>query len=247
MAKVNRQKVQERRNEKKASVTVFSDYAFRELKEAVQPKNSFQEDLQWSIRNVQVTVTEAPAGSGKTFITMSEVADWLKSGKIDKIVMTRPAVGMGNTLGLLKGGMRDKFEPYLLAMVDVITSRYGYGFYETALNNKKIEFVPLEYVRGRSFENAVVIIDEFQLVKPEEAYTIMTRLGEQSKLICMGDRTQNDLKGQTGIEWLVDFVKRHELSDYVAIVEGSSDDIVRSGFCKAMVKAQEKDRCWKDL
>lgn len=239
--KPNRQRVQQRRVEKKADVAMISEYARNEMKEGVKPKNDFQSNLLASIRNQQVTVAEAPAGSGKTFITMSEVSDWLKSGKIDRIIMSRASVGMGNTLGMLKGGMRDKFEPYLLAMVDVLTARYGAGFYETALNNKRIEFVPLEYVRGRSFENSVVIIDEFQLVKPDEAYTILTRLGEESKLICLGDRTQNDLHGQTGIEWMIDFSERHDLDEYVSIVQGTSDDIVRSGFCKAMVKAREKD------
>ncbi len=239
--KPNRQRVQQRRVEKKADVAMISEYARNEMKEGVKPKNDFQSELLSSIRNQQVTVAEAPAGSGKTFITMSEVSDWLKSGKIDRIIMSRASVGMGNTLGMLKGGMRDKFEPYLLAMVDVLTARYGAGFYETALNNKRIEFVPLEYVRGRSFENSVVIIDEFQLVKPDEAYTILTRLGEESKLICLGDRTQNDLHGQTGIEWMIDFSERHDLDEYVSIVQGTSDDIVRSGFCKAMVKAREKD------
>ena len=231
----------QRRMEKKADGAKVTEYGLREVQSPVQAKNEFQKMLLSSLRSSQVTVVSAPAGSGKTFVSMSEVADWLKKGTIDKIILTRPSVGMGNTLGLLKGGMRDKFEPYLLALVDVISNRYGYNYYENCLSNKKIEFVPLEYIRGRSFENAVVIIDEFQNVKPDEAYTIITRLGENSKMVCMGDTTQNDLRGKTGLEWLVNFVDDNELDEYVTIVEGTSDDIVRSGLCRAMVKAREKE------
>ena len=243
--KRNRQAVQERRESKKAKLgRIVTNHAEQEISiaPAIQPKNEFQRDLIASLDGFDVTIAEAPAGSGKSFIVMSKVADWLKSGKIDKIILSRPAVGMGNTLGLLKGGMREKFEPYLLSLVDVITQRYGYGFYETCLSNKTIEFAPVEYIRGRSFNGAVVIIDEAQNLIPKETYAIMTRLGEESKMVFLGDRTQNDMKGRTGIEWAIDFCDRHGLTgDLVSVVEGDSDDIVRSGFCKAVVKGMEKD------
>lgn len=243
--KRNRQAVQQRREDRKAKRgRVVTQHAVQEitLAKPVQPQNQFQSELIHSLDTFDVVMAEAPAGSGKTFVVMSKVADWLKSGKIDKIILTRPSVGMGNTLGLLKGGMREKFEPYLLALVDVLTNRYGFGFYETCLSNKTIEFVPVEYVRGRSFEGAVVIIDESQNLTPKETYAIMTRLGEESKMVFLGDRTQNDLKGTTGLSWAIDFCDRHNLTnDFVAIVEGDSDDIVRSGFCKAVVKGMEVD------
>lgn len=178
---------------------------------------------------------------GKTFVITSTVIDALKSGKIQKIILSRPSVGMGNSLGLLPGGMREKFEPYLMPIIDVITQRYGKGFYECQLGNSNIEFVPLEYLRGRSFNDAIVIVDEFQNTTKEEAFSIMTRLGETSQLFCMGDTNQHDMRGrESGLTWATNFIDEHDLYEFAEIVDGESDDIVRSGFCKAIVKAMEK-------
>lgn len=223
-----------------------SQHARREFETAniikpIIPKNEFQRELHTSMMEAQVVFVDAPAGCGKTFVLMSQAADWLKQNKIQKIVLSRPSVGMGKSLGLLPGTLKEKFEPYLMPLVDVIKGRYGHGFYECQMGLGNIEFVPLEYVRGRSFENAVVIVDESQNTKPDEMYSIMTRLGENSKLFCIGDSEQNDMGGENGLDWAIDFINRHALGDYAAVVEGTSDDIVRSGFCKAVVKAMELD------
>lgn len=208
----------------------------------VLPKTNFQKNLLRAINTRDGVFVDSPAGTGKTYVVMSTVIDWLKKGTIDKIILSRPTVGMGNSIGLLPGDIREKFEPYLAALVQVITSRYGSGYYETQLSNKNIEFVPLEYIRGRSFENAVVIVDEFQNTDEETAYTIITRLGEGSKIICMGDVSQNDMRDEdTGLDWAISFICRHNLTDLMGFVEGSSDDIVRSRICKAVVKARERD------
>lgn len=240
----NRQDRQARREEKKSRGRVVTLRAVDEVELAakISPRTDFQRDLLFAINYRDAVFVNGPAGTGKTFVAMSTVIDWLKSGKIKKIILSRPTVGMGESLGLLPGGIREKFEPYLAALVDVIVKRYGQGYYETQLGNKNIEFVPLEYVRGRSFEDAVVIIDEFQNTDENTAYTIMTRLGEGSKMICLGDITQNDMKGrESGLNWAIDFIDRHSLTDVAEFVECTSDAIVRSPFCKAVVKAREKD------
>lgn len=242
MRRNNRQSAQDLREVKGRVVT---PRAVEELKKLppVTPKGIFQKDLLGAIQQEDVVFVDAPAGSGKTYVIMTTVSDWLKEGKIDKIVLSRPTVGMGASIGLLPGDIREKFEPYLAALIDVLTKRHGFGYYETQLGNKNIEFVPLEYIRGRSFENAVVIVDEFQNTSPDDAYTIMTRVGEGSKLFCMGDHSQNDLRNrETGLEWAVSFIQRHDLSAYARAIKGTSDDIVRSGFCREVVKAREKDK-----
>ena len=243
MTKRNRNKVFDDRRTRKEETGRVLNPKFeheRQLPKVI-PKNDFQRDLLKAITFQTVIVGDAPAGSGKSFLTMSTVSDMLRSGKIEKVYLSRPSVGMGKSLGLLPGSLRDKFEPYLMPLVEVMTKRHGQAWYETALGNKQIEFVPMEYLRGRSFENAVVIIDEAQNVKPSEMYTILTRLGEDAKLIILGDPTQNDLGSDNGIDWVVGFAEDHDLGEYVAICEASSDDIVRSGFCKAVVKAREKE------
>lgn len=240
----NRQGRQSRREKKASRERVVTPRAKEEveLAKAIQTRTHFQKSLLSAVNQKDAVFVNGPAGTGKTFVVMSTVIDWLKSGKIKKIVLSRPTVGMGNSLGLLPGDIREKFEPYLAALVQVIKDRYGANYYETQLNNKNIEFVPLEYVRGRSFEDSVVIIDEFQNTDEETAYTIMTRLGEGSKMFCLGDITQNDMKGrESGLDWAIEFIDRHNLFHLAEFVEGSSDDIVRSPFCRAVVKAREED------
>lgn len=245
--KRNRQVVQDRReNKRTARGRQVTERGLQEYEKVtfihrVNPIGEFQHDLVETMEERDAVFVVAPAGSGKTFVVMSYVADWLKKNDVKKIILTRPSVGMGKSLGMLPGSLREKFEPYLMPLVDVLVNRYGREFYETQLNNKNIEFVPLEYIRGRSFDNAVIICDEAQNTTPDEIYSIMTRLGENSKLFFLGDNTQNDLRGETGLEWAVDFIDRHKLYEFAGIVEGTSDDIVRSGFCKAVVKAKEAD------
>lgn len=231
----------EQRNPREISRHSEREYQEVQLAKPVSPLNEFQSNLNYEVNNTQVVFVDAPAGCGKTFVIMSNVVDWLKSGKIKKIILSRPSVGMGRSLGLLPGSMRDKFEPYLMPLIDVIKQRYGAGFYETQLGNGNIEFVPLEYLRGRSFNDAVVIVDEFQNTKPDESFSIMTRLGETSSLFCLGDTEQNDMGGENGLDWAIDFIDRHNLGKFASVVEGDSDDIVRSGFCKAIVKAMEAE------
>ena len=240
--KRNKKKVVDARWDKKQQkgrIVREEDHSY--VKPPVEPKNQVQSEFLDHLNTKACSVFMAPAGVGKSYLAMSEASDWLKKGLFNKIVLTRPAVGMGKTVGLLKGGLREKYEPYLLPLVDVICDRYGKGFYETALHNGTIEMLPLEYVRGRSIRD-IVVCDEIQNCTPDEVYTLVTRIAEGGVLICIGDPTQNDLKGETGIEWLVNFVERHpELKEFIGITEGDSDDIVRGGLCKTMVKAMESE------
>lgn len=241
MAKRNRQEVQDRKQRKReenGKVVRMENKSY--VKPPVQAKNDVQKRFLKALKDKSCIVFEAPAGVGKSFLTMSEVCDWLKKGEYEKCFLTRPAVGMGNTVGLLKGGLREKYEPYLLPLIDVISQRYGKGFYESSLNNGTIEFALLEYIRGRSIDQ-VVVLEECQNTKPDEMYTMLTRLADGGKLICIGDRTQNDIRGQNGIEWLVDFVdKNPELEEFIEVIRATSDDIVRGGLCKTVVKAKER-------
>lgn len=233
--------VEDRWEKKEEKGKVVRDENHTYLKPPVQAKNEVQRKFLQALQTKSCIVLECPAGVGKSFLTMSEVTDWLKKGIYDTCYLTRPAVGMGNTVGLLKGGLREKYEPYLLPLVDVISDRYGHGFYESSLSNGTIQFALLEYIRGRSIDQ-VVVLEECQNTKPNEMYTMLTRIADGGCLICIGDRTQSDIKGQNGIEWLVDFVKNNpELEDFVEVIRGTSDDIVRGGLCKTVVKAKERE------
>ena len=213
-----------------------------ESKHKVEPpvvaKNTFQKELFKALKEKQVIICNAPAGVGKSFCVMSQVSDWYVGGEIPDIKIARPAVGMGNSLGLLKGTLQEKYEPYLMPLIDVICKRYSRGVYETGVRNGNIELLPVEYLRGRNFDG-VAIIDEAQNLTPEECYSILTRVGEYGKLIMIGDHTQNDLNGKSGIAWVEEFIEDHNLQEFATVLKATSDDIVRSGFCKAVVKAKE--------
>ena len=240
MTKRNKRKVVEGRWTKKLEdgKQVKDDY---ELKPPVVGLNESQKQFLKHLKTKTVVVFNAPAGVGKTFLTMCETTDWLKKGYYEKMVIARPNIVMGRTLGALKGDMAQKYEPLLMPMIEVIKQRYGKGFYDSSLHNGTIELAPLEYIRGRNF-SYITVIDESQLTTPDEMYTILTRMADGGKLILLGDPTQKDQKGMDGISWLMDFVKRHSLEHIVGYTEATSDDIERGGLCKAVVKAKEKDR-----
>ena len=206
----------------------------------IQAKNEFQKRVFIALANKQVVVVSSPAGTGKSLLAMSKALEDYTKGFIDKIYLSRPAVGMANSLGLLKGGIKDKYEPYLMPLISVIKDSLGAGFYECGVNNGNIELLPMEYLRGRNLDG-YTIVDESQNASASELYSILTRITETGKLVLLGDKTQHDLHGEDGLTWLRNFVNNNNLHDKVEFIEGSSDDIVRSEFVKAVVKAKESE------
>jgi len=233
--------IEERWNKKADAGRVIKESRQIEVRTPVQAQTQVQKDFLDALKTHDVVVFSAPAGVGKTFLTMSECSDWLKKGLIDKITITRPVIPMGRSLGMLPSTLQQKFEPYLMPLLEVLWKRYGKNYYENCLHDGNIELLAPEYARGRSV-SGVLIIDEAQSLHPDELYTMMTRMEEDSKLILIGDPTQTDLKGQNGIDWLESFVHNNpSLGSHVKIIKATSDDIVRSGLCKSMVKAKERE------
>lgn len=212
-----------------------------EVKPPVQAKTSIQREFLKSLNTHDVIVFNAPAGVGKSFLTMSVVSDWLKKGEVNKVVLTRPSIPMGRSIGLLPGDLREKYEQYLQPLLQVLWQRYGRNYYESCLNNGSLELLPAEYSRGRSIDG-VFILDEAQSFHPDEVYTLLTRLEEGGKIIMIGDPNQSDIRGENGIAWLKGFVEKNpDLKEHIKIINATSDDIVRSGLCKALVKAKERE------
>lgn len=208
--------------------------------EPIQAKNDFQKKVLRAIKTKQIVVIKAPAGTGKTYLTMGQASDWLVNGDIDKIMVTRPAVDMGQSIGFLKGGLDEKFDVYLAPLIEVFSMRHGKGKFDTALHAGNVEKVPLAFMRGRNIRS-VGIVDEAQNLTPKEMFSLITRVTEEGKLFIIGDPVQTDLKQQSGLVWLYDFVQKHNLHDHIEIIEGTSEDIVRGGLCKAFVQAMEKE------
>jgi len=139
---------------------------------------------------------------------MCEISDWLKKGYVDKVVLTRAVIPMGRSLGMLPSTLQQKFEPYLMPLLEVLRAWKYHERLLNALHDGTIELLAPEYARGRSV-SGVMIVDEAQSMHPDELYTLITRMEEGSKLILIGDPNQSDIKGLNGIDWLCQFVDKN--------------------------------------
>lgn len=246
MAKRSQAQVVEERWVKKADIGRVLKPKFQDenyLATPVSAKNDVQKLFLNALKEFDVVVFSAPAGVGKSYLTMSEVSDWLKKGVYNKITLSRAVIPMGRSLGMLPNNLQQKFEPFLMPLLEVLWKRYGKSYYENCLANGSIELLAPEYARGRSVSD-VMIIDEIQCMTKEELYTMLTRMEQGAKLILIGDGTglQTDIKGENGIEWLTKFVENNpELQKHIKVITATSEDIVRGGLCKAMVQAKEKE------
>lgn len=242
MTKRNRSTVADNRAEKKqATGRVIKEKFIDEIKPPITAKTEVQKEFLAALKTHDVVAFSAPAGCGKSILAMSEASDWLKKGIYDKITLTRAVIPMGRSLGMLPSTLQQKFEPYLMPLLEVLWTRYGKNYYENCLQLGSIELLAPEYARGRSV-SGVFIIDEAQSMYPEELYTMLTRMETGSKLILIGDPNQSDIKGLNGIDWLCKFVEKNpELEEHIKVIKATSDDIVRSGLCKKMVIAKERE------
>lgn len=155
---------------------------------------------------------------------------------IDKIIITRPAVEAGESLGFLPGEIEDKFDPYLQPFRDVLNERLGKSFVEYMLKIGRIEAAPLAYMRGRTFKRAFVILDEAQNTTPNQMKLFLTRIGHDCKVVVNGDIRQKDIHGQSGLD---DAVKRISHIPSVKCVRFTRQDVVRSGLVQEIVEAYE--------
>lgn len=202
------------------------------------PKNDRQARLISCLQNNDQVIVFGPSGTGKTFLTVSYAAEMYLRGKIQKIVITRPVEGIGKTIGLLPGELEEKMRHWLAEMIIILKDRLGEESYEIALKQGDIEMVPLEYIRGRSFENTFIMMTEAQNSTIDAMKALVTRVGEGSKIILDGDIRQADLKGDNGLLWAIELIRdTPALQKLSGIVEFRVEDIVRSGLCAEWVKA----------
>jgi len=187
-----------------------------------------------SLRRNQITFAVGPAGTGKSYIATAYAAEQLYYKKIDKIVVTRPAVEAEEELGFLPGDLSEKYAPYLAPIRDIFDKLLGKTFVEYCLKTGAIEPVPIGFMRGRTFENAVCLIDEAQNCTPGQMKLILSRIGENCQYIIDGDVTQKDINGESG---LTDAIHKLEHIPGVEVITFLNQDIVRSGICKKIIQA----------
>ncbi len=204
------------------------------------PKTDKQKELLDALREYQQVFILGPAGTGKTYVTATYAADLYTTKEIDKIVITRPHVAVGKELGYLKGDLQEKTMPWALPVLDVLEKHLGKGTVETGIKNGNIEMAPLALMRGRSFDNAFIIVDESQNITTHELKMLLTRVGEGTTIVLNGDSQQSDLKETDGLSKVIHLAKKHMLP--VPIIEFGVDDIIRSDICAQWVKVFMKEK-----
>lgn len=200
-----------------------------------QAKTANQDYLWDALDFNDLLVVLGSAGTGKTYTTCMKAAQMLVKGKTKRIILARANVPTGKSLGAIPGDLKDKLEPWTMPMTDVLRGALGKGFYEYLVSKGQIETVALETIRGRSFEDAFILVDECQQLTLDEIKAISTRIGENSTLVFMGDPKQTDLKGGSGISTFLNLIDRYD-PEGVDIIQFSVDDIVRSNTCANMVR-----------
>lgn len=203
------------------------------------PRNSKQEDLGYYYCTHQLVTGIGCAGTGKTFTTGMIAARQLIDGKVDRIVLSRPNVPTGRTLGHFPGTIGDKLAPWLAPITNVLKEGLGVAHYEKMIESQQIQIQPLETIRGMSFENSFVIIDESQNLTLEELKAITTRIGEGTTMALIGDPAQSDVKSGNDLRKFIDMCDRNDIE--IPLVEFGIEDVVRSDICGDLIRMFHKE------
>ena len=205
------------------------EFGFKDIK----PLNYIQGEYLEAIRQNDIVFGIGSAGTGKTYIAATYAAGELFHRRIQKIILTRPNVETGRGLGFLPGELEEKYAPFLQPFESIFTKSLGKGFYEYALKTGDIYPKPLGFMRGSTFENCIVLMDEVQNCTKEELKMVLSRIGRNCKMILSGDPDQVDISDSG----LMDAVTRLTGIEGVEVVRFRDEDIVRSKLCKSIIMA----------
>lgn len=205
----------------------------------VRPKTLGQKEYLKAIQTHPITFGVGPAGTGKTYLAVAMAVKAFKSKDVERIILTRPAVEAGEKLGFLPGDLQNKVDPYLRPLYDGLYDMLGPETFQRLLEKQTIEVAPLAYMRGRTLDNAFIILDEAQNTSPEQMKMFLTRMGSGSKVVVTGDVTQIDLpdKSRSG---LVDALAVLKNIDGIAQIRFSEKDVVRHRLVQEIVKAYDR-------
>ena len=205
----------------------------------IRPKTVGQQRYVEVIRRHAVTFGVGPAGTGKTYLAVVMAVAALRAKHVGRIILTRPAVEAGERLGFLPGDMQEKVDPYLRPLYDALQDIFGVDTYQRLLSKGIIEIAPLAYMRGRTLDNAFVILDEAQNTTGRQMKMFLTRLGLGSRMVVTGDLSQVDLPRGT-VSGLTEAVAALEGVDGLAVVRFDESDIIRHEVVSRIVAAYEK-------
>ena len=204
----------------------------------VKPKTLGQKQYVDAIRNHMIVFGLGPAGTGKTYLAMAMAITAFKNNEVNRIILTRPAIEAGEKLGFLPGDLQSKVDPYLRPLYDALYQIMGAESFAKNMEKGLIEVAPLAYMRGRTLDNAYIILDEAQNTTPAQMKMFLTRIGFGSKVVITGDATQKDLSpdAKSGLDVAVKVLSK---IDDIAFCNLTSRDVVRHPLVQKIVKAYE--------
>jgi len=199
----------------------------------VKPQNANQALLLEAMAKNHLVVAAGPAGTGKTYLAISAAVEALEAGRVDRIILSRPALEAGETIGFLPGDVHEKMAPYLRPLYDALNDRMGGKRLKQSLAEGAIEIAPIGFMRGRTLNNAFVVIDEAQNCTYNQIKMILTRLGWHSTMVLTGDPDQSDLLD--GMSGFADIARKLEPVPGIAVVRLTDQDIVRHPLVASML------------
>lgn len=205
----------------------------------IKAKTIGQKTYVETIKKNEIVFGVGPAGTGKTYLAVAMAVSAFKTKQVEKIILTRPAVEAGESLGFLPGDLQSKVDPYLRPLYDALQEMFGLDTYQKLIERGVIEIAPLAYMRGRTLNNAFIILDEAQNTTKEQMKMFLTRMGEGSRMVITGDITQIDLpKGKkSGLMHATSILKNIE---GIGIVKLTAKDVVRHSLVMQIIKAYSK-------
>lgn len=199
----------------------------------VRAQNANQSALMAAMAQHNMVVAVGPAGTGKTYLAITAAVDALESGRVDRIILSRPAIEAGETIGFLPGDIPEKMAPYLRPLYDALNDRLGGKRLKQLMAEGAIEIAPIGFMRGRTLNNAFVVIDEAQNCTYTQIKMLLTRLGWHSTMVLTGDPDQTDLL--EGMSGLAEIARRLEVLPGIAVIRMTGRDVVRHPLVATML------------
>jgi|TARA_B110000438_G_C15772570_1_gene632582 phosphate starvation-inducible protein PhoH and related proteins len=237
MESLNKDMIQDIKNQK---VVQSLNEVIKTPKRSVIPRSKKQKEYVKALKNNQIIMSLGPAGTGKTYLAVAVALTMLLEKKVERIILSRPAVEAGERLGFLPGDMKEKIDPYLRPLYDSLHDLVDYNIIQKKIESGEIEIAPLAFMRGRTLKNAFAILDEAQNATQTQIKMFLTRIGENSKLVVNGDPSQIDLpnKNQSGLIQSQNILKNIK---EISIINFDHNDVIRHPLVTKIVEAYQKN------